>query len=160
MIMKKIILLILIFLVQLSFSQTSDNQFNSFFENFLKAVKNENVTEIAEFINFPFHSYWGNGEFWITKESFLANKKYHTVIPQFNILSKAEFDKQKTITDQGMKIDVKFSLENGLYIISYLVVSEEEGDDGVYCFTIENGEYKYSKMINSPMNGPPYDYNR
>lgn len=155
--MIKYLIILMLFCTSSVFTQTSDEQFNTFFQNFKDAVKNEKVTEIAEFINFPFHSFWGNGENWITKESFLANAKYHTVIPQFNILSKAKFNKQTTITDQGMKFDVNFSLENGTYVISYLVVSEEEGDDAQYCFTIENGDYKYSKMINSPMNGPPYE---
>jgi len=158
--MTKFFLTFLFIFNNIAFSQTSDEQFNTFFQNFKDAVKNEKVTEIAEFINFPFHSFWGNGENWITKESFLANAKYHTVIPKFVILSKAEFNKETRVIDQGSTIDVNFRFDNSSYIISYFDVSEEEGDQAEYCFTLQNGEYRYSKMINSAMYGPPYELDK
>lgn len=40
------------------FSQTNDEQFNSFFQQFKSAVKNNNVAEIAGLTNFPLY---GNG---------------------------------------------------------------------------------------------------
>ena len=97
------------------------------------------------------------------KDMEALNKAEDTLIQsldeaQFEILSKAEFNKETRVIDQGSTIDFHFRFDNGSYIFSYFDVSEEEGDQAEYYFTLHNGEYRYSKMINSAMYGPPYEH--
>lgn len=149
---KYITVLIFVFFCS-AHSQTNDEQFNTFINSFKEKIQKNIISETADYLNFPFVSSWGTGEDNITRDSFQENKKYHSVIPGYSILSNAEFDKEKT--KNGLLI--KFYTSGDDYVISYLDISEEEGSDGEFHFKKIDGEYKYYKLVSSALNGPPYD---
>jgi hypothetical protein len=153
----KMLTILIILIYGTGSAQTDNETFNLFFSEFISVSKSNNVAQVAPFMNFPFISDWGAGADKISKTDFLFNSKYQSLIPYADILEKCEFNKKKTKTINGSKYVLDFKAVNGDFIISYIDISEEEGDTGEYHFSIFDGEFKYYKLVSSALNGPPYE---
>jgi len=146
--MKKIIICISILFAGNIFSQTNDMEFNSFFQKFRNAVKDDDITEIAELTNFPFIFKWVASEIEISRDEFISNTNRPLLIG-YDALLKAKFRKTVTISkSQYEEETVYFTFEDGYYIISYGFENTDE-NWGTYSdcyFGLINGEYKYIKI--------------
>ena len=135
--------------VNKSFTQTNDEQFNTFFQKFKNAVKNNNIYEVTELTNFPFIWAWGAVENQVSKDSFISNTNI-PYIPGYDILTKAKFNETITISEDKYEEEtVDFEYTEGYYIISWGLWNSNEnyGGYGEYYFGLINDEYKYIKQL-------------
>jgi hypothetical protein len=130
------------------FTQTNDEQFNSFFQQFKSAVKDNNAAEIAGLTNFPFIWEWGSGQTnkHLSKEEFIVEP----YLPDYKILAKAKFNETVTLSkDKYEEEGVSFSYSEGYYIIAWGLYNTDEnyGSYSEYYFGIIHNEYNYIKCI-------------
>jgi len=140
----------LLILISTLFSQTNDEEFNSFWKKFKKAVTKNEKEATANLTNFPFIKAWlmvSESSNKYDRQSFITD--FDAIFPDKEIFTKVKYNKDITYKKKGETINLNlWKDENGDFILNYTITFEEAGLAYFdYTFTKINGEYKLTQLI-------------